>query len=111
MGSALIFIFLGLGYALGKVLLEKRLASFESDQNGTQLENLEFARGCSVYDIFQAAGVKWNFSRFKLEQDFKGYLDNGFVPSYVHEYCRLDPFANDRTYQKILFSGGRPPYL
>lgn len=111
MGSALIFIILGLGYALGKVVLEKRLASDENEKNGPQLENLAFARSCSVYDIFQAAGVKWNFSQFKLEQDFRGYLNEGFVPSYVDEYCRQDHFANDRTYQKILFSGGRPPYL
>ncbi len=111
MGSALIFIILGLGYAIGKVWLEKRLAPKENEQNGLQLENLAFARGCSVYDIFQAAGVKWNFSHFKLDQDFKSYLGEGFVPAYVHEYCRHDYRANDRTYQEILFSGGRPPYL
>lgn len=111
MGSALIFIILGLGYAIGKVWLEIRLAPKENKQNGLQLENLAFARGCSVYDIFQAAGVKWNFSHFKLDQDFKNYLDEGFVPAYVNDYCSHDHLANDRTYQKILFSGGRPPYL
>ena len=109
MGSTFIFIFITLTYAIGKVLLEKRLALREEKQNRYPLENLAFARECSVYDIFQAAAKKWNFSRYKLEQDFKGYLKDGFVPSYVHDYCRRDPYANDRTYQKIFLSGGRPP--
>lgn len=111
MGSTFILICIGLVYVIGKVLLERHLASIEKKQNRYPLENLAFARGCSAYDIFQAAAEKWNFSQYKLEQDFKGYLKNGQIPSYVHEYCRHDRFANDRTYQKILFSGGPPPLL
>ena len=111
MGHSIIFILLGLGYVVGKVLLEKRLAPLEVLQGDHHIANLAYMRGCSVYDIFKAAGVKWSFSAFKVDHDFKGYLQDGFVPQYVRDYTHQEIANPDQTYQKILFSGGRPPYL
>lgn len=111
MGNALIFIILGLGYVFLKVSLERRLAPIESSQSDRQLADLAYARGCSVYDIFHAAGIKWNFTEFKRDQDFKRYLQEGFVPQYVVDFSHQEISNGDRTYQELLFSGGRPPYL
>lgn len=111
MGNSIIFILLGLGYVVGKVLLEKRLAPLEVLQGDHHIANLAYVRGCSVYDIFKAAGVKWNFTAFKMDQDFKRYLQDGFVPQYVRDYTHQEITSPDQTYQTILFSGGRPPYL
>ena len=47
----------------------------------------------------------------KIGDGFRQYLREGHVPHYVEEYVHRDHRASDRTYQKLLFPGGRPPYL
>lgn len=109
--NAAIFIGLALAYAIAKILLEKRLAPLDDVGDGRRLSDLAFASGRSVYDIFHAAGAAWNFSREKVEDDFKRYLQRDEVPHYVGTYARRHRQTGDRTYQRLLFSGGRPPYL
>jgi hypothetical protein len=111
MNSAIIFIGLALAYAVAKILLEKRLAPLDDVGDGRRLSDLAFASGRSVYELFHAAGAAWNFSRDKIEGDFKRYLQHDDVPHYVSTYARRHRQTGDRTYQALLFSGGRPPYL
>ena len=109
--NACLFIAIALAYTIAKVYLEKRLAPLDAQGDERQLDELAFANGCSVYDLFRAAGSKWDFSENKIETDFRRYLRQGNIPPYVHDYLRRHRQGSDRTYQQLIFSGGRPPYL
>jgi len=111
MYQTLIFIVIALAFALLKVYLEKRLAPLDAVGEERQLGELAFARGCSVYQLFQEAGAVWNFSQAKVEADFKQYVSQSRVPPYLHDYLLKNLQAGDQTYQKLLYPGGRPPYL
>ncbi len=111
MTSALIFILLTVVFAWGKIVLEKRLAPMDADGVDRRLSDLAFTRGCSVYALFQNAAAEWQFSTNKIDQDFKNYLRHNQTPHYVNDYVRRLDGPHEATYQKILFSGGRPPYL
>ncbi|MFZ1202613.1 MAG: hypothetical protein WAO07_20795 [Desulfobacterales bacterium] len=111
MTNALIFFIIGLIYALLKVFLEKRLAPMDSRGEEYDLSDLAFSTGRSVYDVFKAAAVTWNVAVEKSEDDFKKYLTQGHIPHYVRDYLRRQIKPGDRTHQKLIFSGGRPPYL
>ena len=112
MGTMLIFIGLAALYVGLKIVLERRLAHFEVLGAEGDLADVAFACGCSVYDLFQRAGQHWRFSQDKIESDFKTYLNRGDIPGYVRMYNEAQPgYARDRTYSKLIFSGGRPPYL
>ena len=111
MHNTLIFIGLALAYALLKVFLEKRLAPMDADGEERRLADLAFASGCSVYELFVSAGAKWNFSPRKIEADFRRFLKQGDIPPYVRDYMQHHLHGRDRTYQQLIFSGGRPPYL
>ena len=111
MFQALIFIAIALVFALLKVILEKRLAPLDAGGDERQLGDLAYDRGCSVYDLFKEAGAKWNFSRDKIDTDFRQYLHFEHIPTYVHDYLKEHGKASHHTYQKVIFSGGRPPYL
>jgi hypothetical protein len=111
MTSSAIFIAIALIYALLKVYLEKRLAPLDGGGDERGLSDLAFAKGCSAYDIFKDAGSTWRFSQGKIDDDFKAYLSDGLVPFYVHDYLCRDVKKGDTTYHKLIFSGGRPPYL
>ena len=111
MFQAVIFIGIALAFALLKVYLEKRLAPLDSAGDERQLGDVAFDKGCSVYDLFKEAGARWNFSEWKIDSDFKRYVHQGEVPTYLHDYLQDQIQTSDHTYQKIIFSGGRPPYL
>ncbi|MGA6927623.1 MAG: hypothetical protein WBY88_18180 [Desulfosarcina sp.] len=112
MTSMIVFICLAAVYAVMKVALEKRLAPLETLGEEGDLSDVAFSTGCSVYTLFQRAGEMWQFSRSKVENDFKSYLNTGEIPGYVRLFIKEQP-ANkrDRTYSKLIYSGGRPPYL
>lgn len=111
MYNLLIFLCLGLLYAVLKIFLEKRLAPLDVAGDEPQLIESAFAKGCSVYALFKMAGEAWNLSPAKVEDDFKQYLRRGDVPHYVRDHLRRSKDATDQTYHKLLFAGGRPPYL
>jgi len=111
MYTAITFIGIALAYALLKVFLEKRLAPLDAHGDERRLADLAFASGCSVYELFRSAGAKWNFSDGKIDTDFKRYLRRGEIPPYVHDYLCHHLSGGDHTYQQLIFSGGRPPYL
>ena len=111
MRSAIFFIGLALVYTLLKVYFEKRLAPLDAAEKCRRISDFAFAQGCSVYQLFQQAGTKWNFSQKKIEEDFTLYVKGDELPHYVSDYMDRHPLTADQTYQKLLFSGGRPPYL
>ena len=111
MYNAFFFIGIALAYAVLKVFLEKRLAPLDADGDDRRLADLAFASGCSVHELFLAAGSKWNFSRTKIDSDFRQFLRQAEIPLYVREHMHHHLQRDDRTYQRLIFSGGRPPYL
>ncbi len=111
MYQALIFIGIALVFAVLKIYLEKRLAPLDAVGDERQLGDLAFSKGCSVYQLFQEAGSDWNFSQTKIEADFKQYVNQSQVPSYLHNYLQKNRLPGNQTYQKLLYPGGRPPYL
>lgn len=112
MEAMLVFICLAVLYGGLKIVLEARLAPMDVIGNDMDLADLAFANGCGVYDLFQRAGQHWRFSQTKIKTDFKNYLNRGDIPGYVLMYIKSQPkHARDRTYSKLIFSGGRPPYL
>ncbi len=111
MDHPLIFIGIALIFALLKIVFEKRLAPLEAAGDEHRLSDLAYDRGCSVYDLFKEAGENWNFSKTKIENDFRQYALHNHIPEYLHDYLKKNAPTDSRTYQKVLFSGGRPPYL
>jgi hypothetical protein len=107
----LVYIGIALIFALLKIVLEKRLAPLDAAGDENRLSGLAYDRGCSVFDLFKEAGAKWNFSKTKIDADFRQYVQQGFIPTYLHDYLEKNSKMDDHTYQKVLFSGGRPPYL
>jgi hypothetical protein len=112
MEAMLVFIVLAGLYCGLKIFLERRLAPLDVLGAEGDLADVAFASGCSAYDLFQLAGQRWCFSPSKIEGDFKAYLNRGDIPGYVRLYIDAQPKqTRDRTYSKLIFSGGRPPYL
>ena len=111
MVNTLIIFGLALAYALLKVYLEKRWAPLDDVGDDRHLADLAFACGCSVFEIFRSAGGPWKFSDQKTHSDFRRYLQAGEIPPYVVTYVQQHPFNRNRTYQRLIFNGGRPPYL
>ena len=109
--NTLFFVGIALVYAILKIYLEKRLAPLDAVGDDRRMADLAFASRCSVYDLFVSAGSKWSFSRGKIDEDFHRYLKRGEIPPYVHDYVQRHLQAEDHTYQQLIFSGGRPPYL
>ena len=111
MYQTLLFIGIALLFAALKVYLEKRLAPLDAIGQERQLGDLAFSRGCSVYHLFEEAGSVWNFSQAKIEADFKQYVHQNDVPPYLNDFLQKNLQSGDQTYQKLLYPGGRPPYL
>ena len=111
MNGAWIFIAIAVVYAVLKVYLEKRWAGLDAVGDDPDLTNLAFSSGRSAYEVFQAAGPRWNVASRQIDTDFRTYLKDGSMPHYVRDYLRRHRQRGDRTYQQIIFSGGRPPYL
>jgi hypothetical protein len=112
MEGMLIFICLAVLYGGIKIVLERRLAPLDSLGFDGDLMDVAFANGCSVYNLFERANQDWHFSQAKIETDFKNYLNRGDIPGYVRMYIKAQPKTTlDRTYNKLIFSGGRPPYI
>ena len=109
--NTIIFIAIAIIYAVLKIYLEKRFARQDAVSEERRLADLAFACGCSEFELFELSGANWNISRQKIAQDFKGYVKSGYVPPYVRDTLRQHPSRGDQTYQKLIFSGGRPPYL
>lgn len=109
--KALIIFGLALVYAVLKMYFEKRLAPMDDVGDERHLADLAFASGCSVFDLFRSAGAPWNFSEQKINSDFRHYLKADVVPPYVSAYLRQHHQQRNNTYQRLLFNGGRPPYL
>ncbi len=108
-----LFIFMGLGlvFAVGKVLLEKRWAPLDAVGDERRLGDLAFAMDCSVYDLFAHAGAAWGFSKAKIDADFRDYVHSDHIPPYLHAYLQQEGLGGQQTYQELLYAGGRPPYL
>jgi hypothetical protein len=112
MMTMVIFICLAVLYGALKIILERRLAPLDVVGEEGDLSDAAFSSGCSVYALFQQAGGVWPFSRDRIESDFKSYLHTGDIPGYVRQFVKTQPAgARDRTYNKLIYSGGRPPYL
>lgn len=107
----LIFIGIALIFAILKIVLEKRLAPLDALGDDQRLGDLAYDKDCSVFDLFKEAGEKWDFSKTKIDADFRRYVIQGFIPPYLHDYLDQNGPNGDHTYRKVLFSGGRPPYL
>jgi hypothetical protein len=73
MGTMLIFICLALLYGGLKIVLERRLAPLDVIGTDGDLNDVAFANGCSVYDLFQWANQDWHFSQIKIEVTRKRY--------------------------------------
>jgi len=102
---------LALVYAVLKIVLEKRLAPLDDVGDERDIAELAFECGCSVYDLFRSAGDQWRFSERKINADFQAYLQTNRMPSYVSAFVRNHRPNAPRTYQRLLYTGGRPPYL
>ncbi|MCB2169122.1 MAG: hypothetical protein KQI78_15805 [Deltaproteobacteria bacterium] len=111
MTNALMLFGLALAYALIKVFLEKRLSPLDDVGDERHLADLAFAIGCSVFDLFRSAGDRWNFSDQKVNADFQNYLRTDRIPPYVRQFLHHHPLNRNRTYQRLVYNGGRPPYL
>jgi hypothetical protein len=112
MTSMIVFICLAILYGALKIILEKHLAPLDAVGEDQDLSDVAFSSGCSVYELFQRAGNVWPFSKDRIKNDFKIYLNTGDIPGYVRQFVKSQPtLARDRTYSKLIFSGGRPPYL
>lgn len=111
MSNTILFVVIGLIYVVLKIYLEKRLAPLDAVGDERELSDLAFANGNSVYEVFKTAGSNWNLPAEKPEDDFKKYLQQGTIPHYVRDYLRRQLKPGDRTYQELIFSGGRPPSL
>ena len=85
MVHSILFIVIALVFVLGKVVLEKRLAPMDAAGDERVLADHAFNLGCSVYDLFAAAGERWNFSRAKIDSDFKQYARDDTIPGYVRD--------------------------
>jgi hypothetical protein len=110
--SMLTFIGLAGLYGVLKIILERRLAPLDVANEEADLADVAFSSGCSVYALFHQAGVVWPFSTDRIQSDFKNYLHTGDIPGYVRQFVKTQPTqVRDRTYSKLIFSGGRPPYL
>ena len=109
--NALIIFGLALIYALLKIYFEKRLAPLDDVGDERHLADLAFACGCSVFDLFRRAAAQWNFSEHKIDTDFRRYLLTDEVPPYVSAYLRQHRPPHNNTYHRLLYNGGRPPYL
>ena len=111
MTVSLIFIGLAFVFALGKVVLEKRLAPLDAAGDHRRLGDLAFTLDCSVYDLFVRAGADWNFSQAKIDADFRDYVHSDRIPPYLHAYLQQEGLSGQQTYQELIYAGGRPPYL
>ena len=111
MNTPVIFIGLALIFIVAKIMLEKRLAPMDASGDERGLGDLAFTMNCSVYDLFQNAGADWNFSKEKIDRDFKNYVRSNQIPSYLHDYLHRSDRPAEKTYQELLYAGGRPPYL
>jgi len=112
MNSMIIFICLAVLYGALKIILERRLAPLDVVGEDGDLCDVAFSSGCSVYALFQQAGDVWPFSKDRIQNDFKNYLNTGDIPGYVRQFIKTQPaLVKNRTYSKLIFSGGRPPYL
>ena len=111
MTALLIYIALALVFALGKVVLEKRLAPLDAADDQRRLGDLACSMDCSVYDLFARAGAAWNFSKAKTDADFRDYVHSDRIPPYLHEFLQQEGHSGQQTYQELLYPGGRPPYL
>jgi hypothetical protein len=112
MTSIILFICLAVFYGALKIILEIHLAPLDVLGEEGDLSDVAFSRGCSVYALFEQAGDVWPFSKDRIKNDFNVYLNTGDIPGYVRQYVRSQPpLLRDRTYSKLIFSGGRPPYL
>ena len=111
MVESLIFIAIAVIYAALKIYFDQRFAALEAYGEQRRLADLAFACGQSEYDLFNLSGNRWNIAREKIDQDFKTYVKEGQVPAYVRDLLRRHPDSDDKTYQMLIFSGGRPPYL
>ncbi len=111
MSTAIIFIIMALIFTLAKIMLEKRWAPMDASGDERGLGELAFTMNCSVYDLFQNAGADWRFSNEKIDRDFKNYVRTNQIPSYLHDYLHRTDRPAEKTYQELLYAGGRPPYL
>jgi hypothetical protein len=111
MNDTVLFIVIGSIYVVLKIYLEKRVAQLEAGDDERELSNLAFSNGNSVYEVFKTAGSTWNIPAENSEDDFKKYLQRGVIPHYVRDYLRRQLRPGDCTYLKLIYSGGRPPYL
>jgi len=112
MNAMIIFIFLAVLYGALKIILERRLAPLDVVGEDRDLSDVAFSSGCSVYSLFQQAGDVWPFPKDRIKNDFKIYLNTGDIPGYVRQFVKSQStLAKDRTYSKLIYSGGRPPYL
>ena len=102
---------LAIVYIVFKIILEKRLAPLDTLGHEQRLSELAYASGRSTYEIFKRAGSAWKFSEQKVEADFRSYLSDGLIPPYVIDFVELESPANEHSYHKLLYNGGRPPYL
>ena len=109
--NIVIFFALGILYMMLKIYLERRLALQDATAIERRLADLAFASGCSEYELFKRSAEKWRFSNQKIERDFRRYLKTGHLPTYMNQLLAEHAGDADSTYQQLIFSGGRPPYL
>ncbi|MGE5255669.1 MAG: hypothetical protein ACM3KE_03305 [Hyphomicrobiales bacterium] len=93
--TAIFFVMLVSAYFAALAYFEKEHCKNAYISNDEFLTSLAIVRQCSVYDLFQCAGVDWRFSNSKIETDFKAYLKTGHIPQYVVAYVKQNIRPDD----------------
>ncbi len=86
--EAFVFFLIAVIYVLGKRYMEKSIQRNQLRSIEEQVAKIAATDQCSVYDLFHKAGAIWNFSKPKIEADFKAYLKRGELPPYITDYAR-----------------------
>ena len=83
-----IFLLLAVVYVVVKKYIERIERRKRPRSDEELLSALSSDRGCSEYELFHLAGNQWHRSAGLIEEDFKKYLTDGFLPPYVRDYIR-----------------------
>ena len=83
-----VFLLLAVVYVAGRKYIEicERRQMTLSDEE--VLAAIAYERRCSEFDLFQLAGRQWHIVENVIQQDFKRYLIEGFLPYYIRDYIR-----------------------
>ena len=68
--------------------LDKQPADKQPPTDAEYISEAALKKGTSEYDIFFECAEDWHISKRKVENDFKVYLLQGYLPYYVKDFAR-----------------------